>query len=378
MQPITGDPRGHLTADKVRWLIQDSPAVDIAYGCELIDQSLTTIEDISADFGGGSVARNSYATLHGTGAFAIRRDLHWGSAIIRPYMVYSDDGLSARFNLGAYYCSIPERQAGENPPTYAVTGFDILHRLADKTGSAYTIPAGTSYVTAVEAILLEQGYTRYIINPAAAGKTLPSPYVSPLDDDKSWLGIVNDLLAAIGYAGIWSDWDGRLRCERYVPPRDRQVEWTYTADPDSSILSPEHTTTADLFELPNRWVFIRDNNVDGPAPVEGDGIYTYVNESWGPASVDARAGRVVTRVERVDAADQGALIDRGWRTIDADLNMPWTIRARTGPNPLHWHFDRLALDDPDAGVIATHSDLLGTEWTLPLNGDDMEHSWTVL
>lgn len=377
MQPITADPRGRLTADQVRWLIQGAPAIEVTPGMELIDQDLSLIEDISEDLGGGHVARNSYATLHGTGAFAIRRVLHWPSAIVRPYMTFSDGDITARFNLGAYYTSVPERQSGEIPPTWDVTGFDILHRLADKTGIPYSIPAGTQYGTAVRTILTEQGYSRFIISPLAATKVLTSAYVSPLDDEKTWLSIVNDLLAAMGYAGIWSDWEGRLRCEPYVIPRERSVEWVYDADPDTSILSPQHTTVSDLYEAPNRWVFIRNNDVDGPAPVEGNGIFTYINELVGETSVESRAGRIVTRIERIDAADQEALVNRAWVTIDADLRAPLLIRARTTPNPLHWHFDRIVIDDP-SGVVNPWSDVLSTEWSLPLDGSDMEHSWTVL
>lgn len=388
MQPLTATPRENLTEEQVRWLIQDAPTISTAFGLELVDQNLEVIEDISRDFGGGQVARGSYNTLHGTASLVIARDLEWGASIVRPYMIIADrpaeyvpalgQGVTARFNLGAYYTSRPERSTGLNPPAYAVTGYDILHRLADKTGAAYAVEAGTVVLDAVEQILLDRGYTRYVLDPSAAGKTLPSAYVSPLDDEKTWLGIVNDLLERIGYAGVWSDWDGQLRCAPYSTPSTRPIEWVYDLDPLTSILSPERTYTQDLFEAPNRWVFIRNNDVDGPTPVEGAGIYTYENQSTGPTSIDARDGRTITKTERIDAADQASLESRAWVTIDADMRVPQTVKAKTGPNPLHWHFDRIALDDPAAGGIDRWADVLVTSWTLPLDGSDMDHEWTVI
>lgn len=374
MQPLLAAPRQLLDAEAVVALLQDWPAVRMSNGLELIDESLALIEDISGDFAGGSVSRNSYATLHGTASLGISRRLDWGSAIVRPYVVLDDGVTSARFNLGAYFTSVPRWTVDKTPATYPVDAVDILHGLASLVGESYAVEAGTGYLAAVEQILLDRGYTRYVLAPEAADKTLPAPMAWPLDDKTTWLNIVNDLLAAVGYAGMWSDWDGQLRGEPYLPPADRAPEWLYTVDPATSMTGESRTVERDLFYAPNRWVFVR-NTTDGPAPVEGDGIYTYVNETVGDTSVAAR-GRVVSRVEFVDAADQAALEARAWVTIDADMRIPQKLSIPTFPNPLHWHFDKLSLDDP--GVADPYADVLGTQWSLPLDGGDMQHEWSVL
>lgn len=378
MQPLTAAPRDALTEEQVRWLIEGSPTIGTSHGCELIDQNLEVVEDISRDFGGGSVTRRSYNTVHGSASLEISRDLDWGTAIVRPYITLSDGVIAARFNLGAYYTSRPRRTTGRTPPSHAVTGYDMLDRLADKTGAAYAVEAGTEVLTAVETILRDRGYTRFILDPSAAGKALPSAYVSPLDDNKTWLTIVNDLLATIGYQGMWSDWNGYLRGEPYLRQADRPVEWVYDLDPLTSIISPERTYTLDTYEAPNRWVVIRQNDIDGGTPVEGNGIFTYENLSTGPTSIDARGGRVITKPVRISAADQVTLEAQAWVTIDADMRVPQTITHQTGPNPLHWHFDRVALDDPATGGVERWADVLATGWTLPLNGGDMDHDWQIL
>ena len=221
------------------------------------------------------------------------------------------------------------------------------------------------------------GYTRFVIDQDAAAKVLPTARVWAFADNITWLTVVNDLLASVGYQGIWSDWDGYLRCERYVLPQDRSVEWSYTENPATTMLALERTVAFDFFEAPNRWVVYRSNNVDDATPVEGNGIYTYTNQAIGLTSVDARAGLVVTRVEGVDAADQASLVARAQAIIQADMDVPTVISVSTSPNPLHWHFDRLRVQD--SGVLPA-GDVMCTEWTLtlPPQLEDMQQTWRVV
>ncbi|WP_146605721.1 hypothetical protein [Micromonospora craterilacus] len=374
MQPITAAPRDGLDPDTVVRLLRDAPAVTIGKGLELITTDLQVIEDISTDLAGGSVSRNSYATLHGTCQLSLSRALTWPSALVRPYMTISDGTDSARFRLGAFYTSAPVHKTGESPPTWDVAGYDILHGLHSPTGEAYAVDAGVSYLAEVEAILQAQGYTRYVIDQTRADAVLPSAKVWPLDDSTRWLTVVNELLAAIGYQGIWSDWDGQLRCQPYQRPSERAPEWLYDDGRATSMMNPTRDLERDLWEAPNRWVFVRQNDVDGPPPIEGAGIYTWTNNGLGDTSVEAR-GRVLTKVSYVDAADQQALEALAQVTIDADMRIPTTLRMATSPNPLHWHFDRLVVDEPAVGPYA---DVMATNWTLPLDGGDMTHEWSTL
>jgi hypothetical protein len=364
-----------LTTAQVVALIQDAPAVTVSAGGELLDMNLNVLADISDDLIGGQVSRNVYATLHGAATLAVARELDWGTAIIRPTLTMTDGTVTATFRLGAYFCDTPKRAVGDVPQVYDVTGYDILHGLGSPVGEAYAVAAGVGYLTTVEAILTANGYTRYVIDQQATAVTLPTARVWPLDDQTTWLGIVNDLLASIGYQGIWSDWDGVLHVQPYELPRLRAPEWTYDTGEHTSMIAPARTVERDLYLAPNRWVFHRTNGVDGPPPVEGSGVYTYVNATAGPTSVAARGGRVITTVVGVDVADQASLVARAQITIDADLRLRTSREVSTWPNPLHWHFDRLYLNDPAAGPPV---DVLGTAWTLPLDGGAQTHSWSDL
>lgn len=374
MQPLVLPIRSQLTESQVTALIRDTSAVSFAGGCELLTgMDGLVAEDITADLREGSVSRASFANLHGGASLTITRELQWGNSLLRPYVVLSDGVNTARFNLGAYFTSTPERNLSEFPISYEVECHDILSVLDDAVGDAYAVAMGTSYLAAIESVLLSRGVQRYSIDQSAGALALPTDRTWMFDENTTWLTIVNDLLGAIGYSGVWSDWDGLIRCTKYVPPRLRGTEWTYNTTLEESMLG-DRTTQRDFYEAPNRWVFYRTNILDGAAPVEGNGIYTYVNLYDGDTSVEQR-GRQITRVVGIDAADQDSLVSAAQRTIDADTSVPMKIRTSTFPNPLHWHFDILNVEDEWMGPPAK---VQGTQWTFSLDGSNMTHEWTVI
>jgi hypothetical protein len=370
MQPPIVPIRADKTSTQVIYEIEKSPALRISSGAELLDMGLNVIDDITNDLVDGKVARSNYATLHGTAQLLLSRELAWGRAIVRPYMRLN----GIRFNLGAYFTNTPDRVLGAEPLVYDVQCYDLLDALNTPAGEAYTADANTSYLFNVENILKAQGFTKLQIDQTRVGTTLPSARVWPMDSNTTWLNIVNDLLGAVGYRGIWSDWDGYLRCEPYLVPGVRPVEWTYDATDESrSLLGVQRTVRRDYYKAPNKWVAIRSNNVDGPTPVEGAGVYTYLNEYRGLTSIEARGGRVITSILQFDAADQAALVSQTMNSVETDLRLQTKYSVQTSPNPLHWHFDKLVYRDGDVG---SDVQVMSNSWDLPLNGGDMTHEWT--
>ncbi len=374
MQPLTAAPRDHLTADQVIWLIRDSAHTIIDAGMELLDRSFMVVEDISKDLvvEGCEVSRQSFADIHAAAQFSLSRELSWGRAIVRPYVVLSNGDYDARFNLGAYYTSVPTVDVGPDTIIYDVEGIDVIHRLHDPIGSSYFVPTGTPVLAKVEEILVAQGFTNAVIDQSKASVVSLGDRVWPMEDSTTWLKVVNNLLSSVGYAGIWTDWNGAPRCEQYTVSGDRASEWTYEAAGVRSMVSENRAVELDFYEVPNKWVAVRSNNVDGPQPVEGDGKYTYVNEFSGPTSVEARDGRVITRVLSIEAADQPSLVAQAHVSIEADIRVERRFGLESSPNPLHWHFDRLTFNDAKVGVPA---EVLAYDWRLPLDGGLMSHTW---
>lgn len=378
MMPVTAGPRSALAVNQVIELILNASSVQVDHGAELLDINLGVLDTLNTEVSGdGYVQRESYATLHGSCSLLVSRQLDWGNAIVRPYITMTGitptyGKTTARFNLGAYFMSAPYRVFGLTPLTYAVTGYDILQGMDDLVGDSFGVNAGDSYLDIVESIFQARGYTQYVIDRSSSA-VLPASRVWPIDTQTSWLKICNDLLSSIGYQGVWSDWDGRLHAEQYVSPAQRAGEFLYDMG-QYSIVEPKVTEQRDLFAAPNRWVAIQSNRSMQTAPVEGDGVYTYVNTSTGPSSVAAR-DRTITKVMNIDAADQASLQQAARVTIDADINDNVKLAVFTAPNPLHWHFDRMTFNHPGLGAALG---VVGTSWKQYLDGRDMEHSWTVL
>jgi hypothetical protein len=363
MQALTDATRG-ATAAQVTALIRDASSIQLAAGMEIVDIGLNVLDDVSDDLVGGEVGRNSYNVLHGDASFKLTRELDWGAGLVRPYLLMSGytplGQVAARFNLGVYHLTVPSRVTGGEP--WDVGGFDMLLRLDDPVGDAYAIAAGDSYLAKVEEILLGRGYTQYVINPLYAGTIAPTDRTWAFDDGLTWLTVVNDMLSSIGYSAVWSDWDGRLRIEPYVLPQMRAVEWTYDDAATTGMLDPQRTYQRDYTDAPNRWVIYRSNNIDDVAPVEGAGIVTIQNDAIGDTSVAARGGRVITKVQGEDVADQGSLIARANQIAQTDMDIPRVLTANLPvPNPLHWHFDRNLLRLPEY-----FGDVQCTEWRLTL------------
>jgi hypothetical protein len=214
----------------------------------------------------------------------------------------------------------------------------------------------------------------YSIDQTAAAAVLPSARTWALDDTLTWLTVVNDLLGSIGYMGMFSDWNGRLVAQPYTTPAARGSEWTYTAD-DQAIHGLTGTVASDFYSTPNRWVFYQSNLTDGSSPVEGAGIYTFINTDRGVTSVTARGGRTISRVQGVDAADQASLVATAQQSIDSDMQVGTLVTTESGPNPLHWHADRITVDDPSVGPTAEY---LASDWTLDLPTGGMQHTWRQL
>ncbi len=379
MQPIIEAVRAGVTVAQVRYLIEGAPDLTVGCGLDITDLAQDDVTNVSGQFdgifGGGEVERSTYATLHGACRLSLSSALEWGWAVVKPYMTLASGSITARFNLGAYYVNTPKRSTREQPTTYDVQGYDLLYALDTLVGDSYSIAKGTPILGRIEEILLARGFTKYIIDQSRADAVAPDNRVWQLADNRTWLNVVNDLLGMVGYQGVWSDWNGALRCQAYQRPVERAAEWYLPADAWTSVLGDDAEVEFDYFAAYNRWVGVRSNNIEDTAPVEGDGIYTYSNDSDGITSIEARRGLVLTRKEDFEVASQADLVTQVLAMADADSTVPTRINTTTGPLPLCWHADRYLVDSP---AIGPPSDVLGVSWNLPLNGDPMTHSWSVL
>lgn len=366
MQILIASPRSHLTDAQVRALLT-GPVVTVKSGLNLLDSSNNFVSDISADFVGGEVARNCRADVHGTCALVISRLLAWGKDRVQPWMELSNEGITARFNLGVFVMTTPDTARGEDPISYNVIGFDLLHLLQDGPGDTYVIEAGVTYLAAVQSVLTASGAGATVqLDGTLQSTTIPAQMVWLLNSQSasSWLRIINDLLGAIDYRSLWVDQDGNFRSSPYVTPSSRAIEWVFnTSNPSTNLVGPKPVLSSDVWGSRNWWKFIRKGMTTKPTVANG-GIYIVENFADGRTS-QAALGRVVKApAQWLEAVDGASLISQGDRIVRDNQAISRQFDITAGPLPIAQHYD--VVEFTDAG----ESDKCQvTSWTIPLNGD---------
>jgi hypothetical protein len=375
VQRLTAAPRADLSEDAVADLL-NADALTVSAGLELLDLNDRVVEDLSNVLVDGTVKRENAGTVHGSCSLTIERELAWGRDRVRPFLTLSDGERSARFNLGVYVLTTPEQKL-DPLATWAVDGFDKMNLLQGAVGDTYTVAAGANVLGAVRAAIAAAGAgANVLLDPAAAAKTLASAMVWPLVETNAatWLGIVNDLLAAVGYRGLWVDENGTYRSEPYVEPSARPIEWRFNVDdPRTTLVAEDRSVAQDVWNVPNVWRFVR-RGLD-VAPVEGAGFYTVRNNSDGLSSI-ASVGREVWSVVWLDAVDQAALVTQGVSQVNTDKAVTAVVTMKTAPLPIAGHYDVATL--ADAKLAPAPVKLQARSWELPLSGADMSWSWEVV
>lgn len=374
MQQLTAAPRDNLTDDQVTSILQ-SDALSVDYGVERLDGNDAWVEDISTDVTGGEVDRSNFANIHGSCKLNISRALQWGAVRARPYMLLTGAGLTARFNLGVYILTTPDRPVGQTPATYAAVGYDKLYLLSQEIGDGYSVATGAVVLDQVRALITASGAGgSVLLDSSANAATLTSDMVWTLDANSppTYLRVINDLLATISYRGMWVDQDGAFRSEPYVTPADRAIEYTFTAgDPNLSLVGVNRTQNQDLFPVPNWWRFIR-RGLTVP-PTEGAGQYTVQTVASDPTSA-ASLGYFKRSVVFFDAVDEASLQAQGDRQVATDRQVTQMLKLTTAPFPLAGHFDVYQYVDAALGTLKVQE----SSWTLPLDGTDMTRAWQVV
>jgi len=228
------------------------------------------------------------------------------------------------------------------------------------------------------------------LDSTAQGKTLPAVKTWPLvatstnPDQTStpvtWLRVVNDLLAAIGYRGVYADADGVFRSEPYTDPTSRAVEYVFDTSSLRSVpVGVDRALTVDVWAIPNRWVFICQNPPEGVTPDTSNGlVYTVDNASDGPTSqAPYPGGRGLTwpATYSYDAADAASLKAQGDTRVAADKRASATFGVTTATFPGAGHADVYAYIDEEAAMTRN---VLVSKWSMPLDGGDVSWSWDII
>jgi hypothetical protein len=204
----------------------------------------------------------------------------------------------------------------------------------------------------------------------------------PVVEAATALEIINELLAMAGCADLYCDRNGRYHMEKLVDLVAAAPEWVFDWDSATTVVTEDRTETIDLWDVPNEWVFVRsvDPGTD-EAPSFGEGYLTVTNQSAGPASLDARAGRAVRSVTSVDAADQLAFEAQVAEIIQDEKSPSHIVEITASPVPVLW--DRQVVSYADSAIpgdieAVTPIKMTVDAWTLPLDGSDATYTLSMV
>ena len=317
-------------------------------------------------------------------------EVPWSSMRLRPSMKlvsHSGHGETDWYNLGVFIPEEPARNADENPKVYSVDCHDLISIAALPTAGTFVTVGATPNIVDVLGTLYNVRLSGLSFAPNIpirwgypTQRPLPGQVPSQrqwvIGEETTWLLITDQLLEMAGWRPPWVDENGFLTSEpwrnsggdRYVDILAADLNLTATKE---SVISLGATNKEELFGTPNYWVFIRsDFDPESNAPsVENGGIIVAQNPDDGPSSIQARGGRVVPSVQRVDAEDAAALREYADRAILMDRTPAKSLCLEVAPFPPPWHRGIADVTIEDLGIRSER--FLIASWTLPLDGGDM-------
>ena len=306
---------------------------------------------------GSEIDYSTADCLCATARLQIARTLPW-SRLVAAVTAISPTGTATA--MGRYLLATPKRPDRAGAIANTVHGYEVLSYADDRIGATRVADSATP-ATTIAARLLDRDNTLHLpttgIVPSAA--TLPASVTWPITDRTTWLAAATEVLDAVGYAHPHTDRHGQIVAAAYTNPRDQAVHThIHQHDTISAVLEEE------TWGRPNVWVGIADNP-EADIPTLGAGIHRIVNQSDGPASIDA-VGRERPRTQEFQAVSQQALAAATQAMADEDRRQERRVLVEIEPNPTFWRNSLVAYHAPRLGFFDTP--LLVHQWAFPLDG----------
>lgn len=358
---------GYLAADVLYALRGIKGRRDWAFRYELLNSSNAKIGDLT-NILSCSIDHDAEAEVKRTAKFTVRDDgsINYLSNRIKPWArIKMPDGGYAEWPLGVFLLTSPNRKIDvAGVLTRDVDAYDqALVCQDDNVSTRYYVANNYLYTDAINELLAGiTGLGGYSITTS----TLRLPAALEWDPGTTKFKIINDLLAAINYTGLWFDGAGVARATPYVSPAAAASAYTYATDA-FSVVVPEAEQTIDIYGVPNRWVLL----VSTPDRPTLRSVITNTNPLSATSTVSR--GRTITKVVLDDAVNQTTLDARAAKMMELDSLAYSVYHWQTGLMPVHEYLDIVTLDYPDMNV--SNVKLQETRWSMDLSqGAVMDHT----
>lgn len=268
---------------------------------------------------------------------------------IRPMLIV--DGTEHALGVYGVANAVPTETGGVQ--RLQVEAFDRCWKVRDHyTESRIHIEAGTSYITAIEGLLIEAGITIILATPTNA---VLAEAREDWEIGTSYLTIVNQLLGEINYNQLWFTPEGNAVLEPASVPTAENIEHTMSDMPEELLdgavkidrMLPSITRETDVYSAPNVFLCIV-SNPDKSGPMKAKAENT---NPQSPLSIQRR-GRRIMKVERVDnIASQAELQAYADRLRNESMIGGETIRVTTALQPGYGVADVVAIKYGDLNAI---------------------------
>lgn len=314
---------------------------------------------------GGRLSWSAFRSVGGDGSLEVtlddELDIDWLSDRVR-ISHHAEDGTVRPH--GVWLISAPERQHDATGTRVTIGLSDKTELLAgDETGEWVTVPAGTNVVAWVAVKIQE--LTGEVAAVTASSATLRTALT--WEPTETWLRVVNDLLAAVNYAALWADMEGRLRVEPYVAPGQRESVARYGFDDDDALMRSEWPEELPLWDLPTGVAVYTEGDEEAP------GMSARADLPAAHPLSAARRGRTVTKSEEAEATSLDVLQGIAQRRLDEQMSIVY----RAGV--VHPVDDTVLNDVVEHGPAGVAGAIVNREITLGLGAvvtDSVRHIWT--
>lgn len=308
---------------------------------------------------GGSVEVNVNRAVYGSGSLVIQAtgaaddgevtaaDIDWASDRVRIW--WEVEGVDP-WPLATMLLDRVVRREAMTGTTYHVDLLDKLTILSQEGMGTIAYPSGAHPVDVAVALIEGAGETAIAATDSDAALTTGLAW--PSQDSPTRLRIINDLLAAAGYRGVYCDGLGVYRLEPYVRPQDRAPVWAF-AEGELAVHSPDWERTQDGHDVINRLRCLSQ------ASGEDEPLEVVVENSnpASPYSIPSR-GRVLSRTDTgIEATSLAALASIAQQRLLAASSPTATLAITHAPLPLpvHARVDFESQGHSAQGVITSQS-----------------------
>lgn len=240
------------------------------------------------------------------------------------------------FTLGKYIITDAVEHDNGAVRLIDLNAYDLTYLVKrSKIETRLHFAAGTNYITAIRAQLVECGISDMLLTATTAVLT---------EDREDWepgtdrLTIINELLAEINYRSLYADLSGNICAVPVSTVSAEHITKQYRSG-QYSVLYPEQQTQIDYFNKPNVFIRIVDN-ADKEAPMTA---IAENNDPQSPFSIGA-VGQRIADVQKVNNIASQAALQTLVNNLKADSLLASNITTFSTLAAPHSVYEVVALD----------------------------------